>query len=251
MSHAGISSFLKSARSGKSTFGAKLRRIICWTSPGFESIGRALAFCLASVSSRCHYAFLSCKPFFIIVVAKLATTSSTSCSPEQRILTTEGWTCVLLSQPATWTWGTRKFSYPWITASMPLQSVATRSNVRTASERDGVATRGRRVRRRDSSSLPSASLVRGRRDAPSLACVPLDTYMSRSIAAVLRQGGRQRARAWRLSRVEPPPDTGWDDPASAWEEEEEEEEEEEKWRRRNRNRRCGSQVTGAISDYHC
>ena len=55
MSHAGISLSFKSLRSGKITFGEKLRRIICWT-------------------------------------------------------------CLSLSQAAAWTWGTRKFSYPWITA---------------------------------------------------------------------------------------------------------------------------------------
>ena len=105
MSHVGISLFFKSLKSGKITFGEKLRRIICWT-------------------------------------------------------------CLLLSQAAAWTWGTRKFSYPWITASMPLHNVTTRSNKRSASEAlgGGVATRGR-VRRRDSSSRSAVSLLRRTRVA--------------------------------------------------------------------------------------
>ena len=129
MSHVGISLFFKSLKSGKITFGEKLRRIICWT-------------------------------------------------------------CLLLSQAAAWTWGTRKFSYPWITASMPLHNVTTRSNKRSASEAlgGGVATRGR-VRRRDSSSRSAVSLLRRTRvaDATSVAGVPAGTmYMSRSMAAPMQ-----------------------------------------------------------------
>ena len=151
MSHVGISLFFKSLKSGKITFGEKLRRIICWT-------------------------------------------------------------CLLLSQAAAWTWGARKFSYPWITASMPLHNVTTRSNKRSASEAlgGGVATRGR-VRRRDSSSRSAVSLLRRTRvaDATSVAGVPAGAmYISRSMAAPMARLAFARAAWTAMPRTKNPEGEG-------------------------------------------